>query len=174
MLITKQLENDYQGNSQMLSLIKSERDQLLKKNAKAKERLLDLDNLRKERVTQEATIKDLQRQLKEKTDKIKEFKTKEKSGNKSTKNGLLDCSQCKVHEKARADLALELSKSEKQTLEARNEKMMVMLESKNIEDRLKERDQEFKDERNLLKQQALNELQVQKKQYDITLKKLKT
>ena len=40
----------------MLSLIKSERDQLLKKNAKAKERLLDLDYLRKEKVTLEATI----------------------------------------------------------------------------------------------------------------------
>ena len=40
----------------MLSLIKSERDQLLKKNAKAKERLLDLDHLRKEKVSLEATI----------------------------------------------------------------------------------------------------------------------
>ena len=40
----------------MLSLIKSERDQLLKKNAKAKERLLDLENLRKEKVTLETRI----------------------------------------------------------------------------------------------------------------------
>ena len=50
MLITKQLESNYQSNPQMLSLIKSERDQLLKKNAKAKERLLDLDQLRKDKV----------------------------------------------------------------------------------------------------------------------------
>ena len=40
----------------------------------------------------------------------------------------------------RAELALDLSKAEKQTLEVRNEKMMIMLENKNIEDRLKERD----------------------------------
>ena len=43
----------------MLSLIKSERDQLLKKNAKAKERLLDLDNLRKEKLEQQGTIAEL-------------------------------------------------------------------------------------------------------------------
>ena len=43
----------------MLSLIKSERDQLLKKNAKAKERLLDLENLRKEKVNLEIRIEDL-------------------------------------------------------------------------------------------------------------------
>ena len=52
--------------------------------------------------------------------------------------------------------------------------MMMMLENKNLEDRLKERDQEMKDEKNQLKQQALNELKVQKKQFDLTLKKLKT
>ena len=51
---------------------------------------------------------------------------------------------------------------------------MMMLENKNLEDRLKERDQEMKDERNQLKQQALNELKVQKNQFDLTLKKLKT
>ena len=52
--------------------------------------------------------------------------------------------------------------------------MMMMLDNKNLEDRLKERDQEMKDEKNQLKQQALNELKVQKKQFDLTLKKLKT
>ena len=64
----------------MLSLIKSERDQLLKKNAKAKERLLDLDNLRKEKLELQGTIAELQRQLKEKADKLKEFKQRDKNG----------------------------------------------------------------------------------------------
>ena len=40
----------------MLSLIKSERDQLLKKNAKAKERLLDLEQLHKDKVQLESKV----------------------------------------------------------------------------------------------------------------------
>ena len=43
----------------MLSLIKSERDQLLKKYAKAKERLLDLEQLRKDKVQLEFKLKDI-------------------------------------------------------------------------------------------------------------------
>ena len=75
----------------MLSLIKSERDQLLKKNAKAKERLLDLDQLRKDKVHLEQTIQDISKQLKEKEEKIKEYKTKEKNGHKGIKLGHHEC-----------------------------------------------------------------------------------
>ena len=72
----------------MLSLIKSERDQLLKKNAKAKERLLDLEQLRKDKVQLEQTIQDISKSLKEKEEKIKEYKAKERTGNsKGTKLG---------------------------------------------------------------------------------------
>ena len=43
----------------MISLIKSERDQLLKKNAKAKERLLDLEQVKKDKVQLELKLQDI-------------------------------------------------------------------------------------------------------------------
>ena len=66
----------------MLSLIKSERDQLLKKYAKAKERLLDLDQLRKDKVQLEFTLKDITNQLTEQTDKNNELTMKVQAARK--------------------------------------------------------------------------------------------
>ena len=71
--ITQKLEGDHSNAPQMLSLVRSERDQLLKKNAKAKERLLDLDQLKKDKVELEFKLKDITNQLIEKADKIKEL-----------------------------------------------------------------------------------------------------
>lgn len=75
----------------MLSLIRSERDQLLKKYSKAKERLLDLDQLKKDKVELEFKLKDITSQLIEKADKIKELTTAAEVVRKSSKSKPLDC-----------------------------------------------------------------------------------
>ena len=77
-----------------------------------------------------------------------------------------ECAQCKTHERARTELNLELSKAEKLTLEARNEKMVALLEQKNIEERLKEREAEFAEKERQLKQHAMHELKAQRGQYE--------
>ena len=48
-----------------MALIKAERDQLLKKNAKAKERLLDLQLLRTEKAKCDQELADCKKKLKE-------------------------------------------------------------------------------------------------------------
>ena len=104
--------------------------------------------------------------MKEKEEKIQEYKAKEKSGPKGSKLGHKECAQCKVNDAARTELTLELSKAEKATLEARNEKMMALLEQKNIEERLNQRESEFSEREMQIKQQTLNELKVQKVYYE--------
>ena len=69
---------------------------------------------------------------------------------------------------------MELSKAEKAVLEARNEKMMALLEQKNVEERLKEREREFVEKERQLKQHAVNELKAQIGQYEQHFKRLKT
>lgn len=122
----------------MLSLIKSERDQLLKKYAKAKERLLDLEQLKKEKVQMEDRLKDMTNQLIEKADKIKQLEANAEAARKSSDSTSIQCAQCKVHEKARTDLTLELSKAEKAILQARNEKMIIQLQQKDMDEQIRE------------------------------------
>ena len=63
----------------------------MKKNAKAKERLLDLDQLKKDKVELEFKLKDITNQLIEKTDKIKELLATAEVVRKSSKSKFLDC-----------------------------------------------------------------------------------
>ena len=56
-----------------------------------------------------------------------------------------NCSECKVKEKARLDLLEALNRAEKETLEVKNEKMQAILEQRDIEDRLKDRERDFQD-----------------------------
>ena len=80
----------------------------------------------------------------EKADLVKEYQVKEAAVRKSTaKSSFLDCAMCKINDKARTDITLELSKAEKAVLEAKNEKMMCMLEMKNIEEKMRNRENEF-------------------------------
>ena len=122
----------------MLSLIRAERDQLLKKYSKAKERLLDLDQLKKDKVELEFKLKDMTSQLIEKADKIKELTTAAEVVRKSSKSKPLDCGQCKAHEQKKNELILELSKAEKAVLEIKNEKMVILLEKKDVEEKLRD------------------------------------
>ena len=57
---------------------------------------------------------------------------------KSNKSSFVECVQCQVHAKARSEITLELSKAEKAILEARNEKMTVLLEKKDVEEKMKD------------------------------------
>ena len=110
----------------------------MKKYAKAKERLLDLDQLKKDKVELEFKLKDITNQLFEKADKIKELETTAEVVRKSGKSKFLDCGQCKAHEQKKSELMLELSKAEKAVLEIKNEKMIILLEKKDVEEKLRE------------------------------------
>lgn len=88
-------------------LIRAERDSLLKKNAKAKERMRDLTALRQEKVKLEQDLADMRKKYQE-SEKVLKLKQKDLldaqkrnslSASKSTANK--QCAQCKVKEKAK-------------------------------------------------------------------------
>ena len=62
----------------MLALIRAERDSLLKKNAQAKERLRDLNGLRKEKLKVEQELVDQKKKLAESENNIMVLKLKQK------------------------------------------------------------------------------------------------
>ena len=62
----------------MLVLIRAERDSLLKKNAQAKERLRDLNGLRKEKLKVEQELTDQKKKLTEAENNIMVLKLKQK------------------------------------------------------------------------------------------------
>lgn len=68
------------------------------------------------------------------------------------------CQECKVKEKARQELVAQLNKAERETLEVKNEKMLAILEQRDIEDRLRDREKDFQDKEMQLKTNAANEL----------------
>ena len=55
------------------------------------------------------------------------------------------CAECKNKDKARQDLLEQLNRAEKETLEVKNEKMQAILEQRDIEDRLRDRERDFHD-----------------------------
>ena len=112
-------------------LIRAERDSLLKKNAKAKERLRDLAALRQEKVRLEQDLADVRKKYLE-SEKVLKLKQKDlldaqkrNTNLSTTKNISLSkqCAQCKVKEKAKQELLERLNRAEKETLEIKNEKM---------------------------------------------------
>ena len=154
-------------NSHLLGLIRSERDTLLKKNAKAKERLLDLTALRQEKVKLEQALEDVKKkageaeqsmsQLKQKNKELLEAQ-KRKVSAKTQASSAKGCPDCKAKEKETQSLEIKLARAEKETLEVKNEKMETILLQRDIEDRLRDRERDFQDRENQLKRNAAKDL----------------
>ena len=78
---------------------------------------------------------------------------------KQPSNQTKTCAECKVKEKSRQGLLEQLNRAERETLEAKNEKMQAILESRTVEDRLRDLQRDAKDKEVQLKTNAANELQ---------------
>ena len=84
------------------------------------------------------------------------------------------CVECKNKEKARQDLLEQLNRAEKETLEVKNEKMQAILEQRDIEDRLRDRERDFHDKEIQLKTNAANELRDLNASHQKEVRKLRT
>lgn len=82
------------------------------------------------------------RLLKQKNKELLEAQKRKtlKNGPAGAKNS---CNECKNKEKEKQNLLSKLNRAEKEALEVKNEKMEAILEQRNIEDRLRDREQDF-------------------------------